>query len=152
MGMMGRRVVAVVAVMALVAGGPLARLATAQQPGPMEPPSPLTEPSPAEPQPPAPEPRAAIEEREPRGKHRRGLDLYDVGAAVMTVAGAPLKGVVCVVGGVLGAALFVATLGTADRAAAAVVRESCAHRWIVRGADIRPEVAIEHARDGVPGY
>jgi hypothetical protein len=57
----------------------------------------------------------------------------------MTVAGAPLKGVVCVVGGAVGVTLFLVTFGSADRASAAVVREGCAQRWIVRGSDIRPE-------------
>jgi hypothetical protein len=68
-----------------------------------------------------------------------GTDGYDVGAAIMTVAGAPFKGVVCLLGGVAGAALFVATFGNADRESAAVVREGCDLRWIVRGDDIRPD-------------
>ena len=148
---MGLRVVTVVMVMALAACGPPVRLVAALPPVPTEPPSPVAEPPAAEPPSPALRTRPAPEEREARRAHRRGLDVYDVGAVVMTVAGAPLKGVVCAVGGVLGAALFVATLGSADRASAAVVRESCAQRWIVRGDDIRPD-AIQYNRDGVAGH
>jgi len=66
-------------------------------------------------------------------------DGYDVGAAIMTVAGAPLKGAVCLIGGVVGATLFLATFGSADRQSAAVVREGCDQRWLVRGEHLRPD-------------
>lgn len=69
----------------------------------------------------------------------RGADAYDVGAGFMTVIGMPLKGIVCGLGGVAGFTLFVATFGSADRASAAIVREGCDQRWIVRGDDIRPD-------------
>jgi hypothetical protein len=55
------------------------------------------------------------------------------------VVGAPLKGAVCLIGGVAGGTLFLATFGYADRQAAAVVREGCDQRWVVRGDDIRPD-------------
>jgi hypothetical protein len=70
---------------------------------------------------------------------RRNTDAYDVGAAIMTVVGAPLKGAVCFLGGVAGGTLFLVTFGYADRAAADVVREGCDQRWVVRGDDIRPD-------------
>jgi hypothetical protein len=70
---------------------------------------------------------------------KRNTDGYDVGAAIMTVVGAPLKGAVCLIGGVAGGTLFLATFGYADRQAAAVVREGCDQRWVVRGDDIRPD-------------
>ena len=57
----------------------------------------------------------------------------------MTVIGIPLKAVVCGLGGVAGFTLFVVTFGSADWASAAVVREGCDQRWIVRGDDIRPD-------------
>ena len=69
----------------------------------------------------------------------RGPDAYDVGAGVMTVIGMPLKGIVCFLGGVTGLTLYIATFGSADRASAAIVREGCVQRWIVRGDDIRPD-------------
>src|SRR5512145_1475539 len=69
----------------------------------------------------------------------RGPDAYDVGAGVFTVVGMPLKGVVCFAGGVAGLTLFVLTFGSADRASAAIIREGCDQRWIVRGDDIRPD-------------
>lgn len=78
-------------------------------------------------------------EQAPAPESRRGPDAYDVAAGAMTVIGAPLKAVVCGLGGVVGLTLFVLTFGSADRAAAAVVREGCEQRWVVRGEDIRPE-------------
>ena len=118
---MSVRLVAVVMVVALVAGGPLAQLAAAQQPAQTDEP-----------------PAAAVSE----GRIvRRGADAYDVGAVAMTLAGAPLKLVVCALSGVLGVTLFFITFGTADRATAAVVREGCGQKWIVRGDDIRPDVS-----------
>ena len=68
-------------------------------------------------------------------------DGYDVGAAIMTVAGAPLKGLVCGIGAVVGATLFLATFGSADRASAAVVKEGCDQRWLVRGEHLRPDLS-----------
>lgn len=70
---------------------------------------------------------------------KRSPDGYDVGAAIMTVVGAPLKGAVCFIGGVVGGTLFLVTFGSADRASAAVVREGCDQRWLVRGEHLRPD-------------
>ncbi len=74
---------------------------------------------------------------------KRNTDGYDVGAAVMTVVGAPLKGAVCLIGGAVGATLFLATFGHADRQSAAVVREGCDQRWLVRGEHLRPDPGPE---------
>lgn len=118
---MGARLVAVV-VVAVALVGPFQSLALAQQPSQPQPqPSQMQQPSP------------------PRKAPSGGSDAYDVGAGAMTVVGMPLKAGVCVVGGVFATALFIATLGSADYATAAVVREGCDQRWIVRGDDIRPE-------------
>lgn len=127
---MSARLVAMVIVVALTAGGPLAPLAAAQQP---EQPSPQVAP------PPAPPVSAAAEERALRRAFRRAPDFYDLGALAMTVVGAPLKLVVCAGGVVVGTVLFVATFGTGDRVSAAVVREGCTPNWIVTGKDIRPD-------------
>jgi hypothetical protein len=115
---MSVRLMAAGVAMALCVAGPLQPLAEAQQA-----------------QPPM-EARSA-----PSAK--RGPDGYDVGAAIMTVAGAPLKGIVCGIGAVVGATLFVATFGSADRASAAVVREGCDVRWLVLGEHIRPDPGPE---------
>jgi hypothetical protein len=72
-----------------------------------------------------------------------GPDAYDVGAAIMTVAGAPLKGIVCGLGALTGAALFIVTFGSADRISANVVREGCDQRWLVLGEHIRPDPGPE---------
>jgi hypothetical protein len=70
-------------------------------------------------------------------------DAYDVGAAIMTVVGAPLKGAVCLLGGAAGTTLFLATFGYADRESAAVIREGCDQRWLVRGEHLRPDPGPE---------
>jgi hypothetical protein len=130
---MSARLVAMVIVVALAAGGPLAPLAAAQQPAQPEQPSPQVAP------PPPPPMSAAAEERALRRAFRRAPDFYDLGALGMTVVGAPLKLVVCAGGVLVGTLLFVATFGSADRVSAAVVREGCTPNWIVTGKDIRPE-------------
>jgi hypothetical protein len=84
---------------------------------------------------------AAAQANSNAGKHP--TDGYDVGAAIMTVVGAPLKGAVCVIGGAVGATLFLATFGYADREAADLVREGCDQRWIVRGEHLRPDPGPE---------
>ncbi len=122
---MGARLIAAAVVVALALAGPLPPLAAAQESGP--PPS-----IPARPE------VSASPDDEPEGVEEP-FDFYDVGAVAMTVVGFPLKAVVCGVGGVVGAALFLITFGSADRASAAVVREGCGQNWVVTGRDIRPE-------------
>ncbi len=123
---MGARLIAAAVMMALALAGPLQPLAAAQQSGP--PPS-----VPARPEVSAAPEDDFEEDVEPP------LDFYDVGAVAMTVVGFPLKAVVCGFGGIVGAALFVVTFGSAARASAAVVREGCAQNWVVTGRDLRPE-------------
>src|SRR5262245_24681829 len=74
---------------------------------------------------------------------KSGPDAYDVGAAIMTVAGAPLKGIVCGIGAITGAAMFIVTFGSADRVSAEIVREGCNQRWLVLGEHIRPDPGPE---------
>lgn len=125
---MGARLIAAAVVAALVLAGPLQPLAAAQESGP-----PLNVPARSEVSAsPADDEWEDVDVEEP-------FDAYDVGAAVMTVVGLPLKAVVCGIGGVVGATLFLITFGSADRASAAVVREGCGQNWIVTGRDIRPE-------------
>ncbi|MGH7389432.1 MAG: hypothetical protein ACREM3_08210 [Candidatus Rokuibacteriota bacterium] len=94
---------------------------------------------PAPSQAPQPQPSQMQQPEQPQRAPSRGSDAYDFGAGAMTVVGMPLKAGVCVIGGVFATALFIATLGSADYATAAVVKEGCGQRWIVRGDDIRPE-------------
>ncbi len=162
---MGARLVAVVMV-ALALAGPFQSLALAQQtsqppqsqpaqpepaaqPPQPEPAAQPPQPEPAAQQPPQPEPAAQPQmyqgsvqgqpAPEPQQAPRRKTDGYDVGAGIMTVAGAPLKAGVCVVGTVAAALLFILTFGSADAATAATFEEGCTHqRWVVRGDDLRP--------------
>ena len=69
----------------------------------------------------------------------RGVDMYDVLAVLMTISGAPPKFAVCLLGILVGNLLFTITLGSADRASAAVMAEGCGQNWHVKGKDIRPE-------------
>jgi hypothetical protein len=109
---------------ALVLAGPLQPLAAAQR---SSPPS-----APARPE------LAAAPDEEFEEDIEPPVDFYDLGAVFMTIVGFPLKAVVCGVGGVVGATLFLITFGSAERASAAVVREGCAQNWIVSGRDLRP--------------
>jgi hypothetical protein len=70
---------------------------------------------------------------------KTGPDAYDVGAAIMTVGGAPLKGIVCGLGALFGAAMFIVTFGSADKVSAEIVREGCDQRWLVLSEHIRPD-------------
>lgn len=112
---MGTRLVAVWLAVALLVAGPLAPLASAQQAAPQ------------------------TDQMGTEVKPRRP-DAYDVGAGVYTVLKAPFNVALCAVGGVVGAALFAVTLGSAYRATTRVIEEGCGGPWIVRGDDIRPEV------------
>ncbi|HMH49384.1 MAG TPA: hypothetical protein VK548_04070 [Candidatus Acidoferrum sp.] len=102
--------------------GMLPSRALAQQPAPAAPASPpaVVEVMPAE---------------RPAGP---GADVYDVGATVITVARAPFNAAICALGAVAGLTLFAITLGSGYRATTRTIEEGCAHRWIVRGDDIRP--------------
>jgi hypothetical protein len=114
------------ALVSVVLLGPAAPWARAQQPTP--PPAVVVEVAPPEMAPP---------ERQPA----RGVDAYDVGATVVTVAKAPFNVALCALGTAVGTALFAMTLGSAYRASTRVFEEGCAQKWIVRGDDIRPRAA-----------
>lgn len=113
------RVMAACVVAALALAGPFQSLALAQQQSQTDPFKEQVTPA----KPPGP----------------RGADAYDVAAGFMTVIGMPLKGIVCGIGGLAGLTLYVATFGSADYASAAIIKEGCDQRWIVRGNDIRPD-------------
>jgi hypothetical protein len=112
---------------AVILLGPLAPRTLAQQPAP----------SPAPPS----QPAVVIEVSPPERPMARGTDIYDVGASVVTVAKAPFNAALCALGGAMGTALFLMTLGSAYKASTRVIEEGCAQRWIIRGDDLRPRGA-----------
>ena len=75
----------------------------------------------------------------PPPPRRVGADIYSFGAGVMTVAKMPFNVGLCAIGTVLGAGLFLITLGSGYRASTRVVEEGCRGPWVVRGDDIRPD-------------
>ncbi len=122
----GVRLIAVVAVLALVLAGPLAPLVAAQQPT-------------------AP-PRTDLY---PDGTtERQGPDVYDAGAVAATAIGMPLKAGICALSGALGLALLVATFGSAYKASTRTVEEGCGQKWILTGDDLRPDRASRAYDDG----
>lgn len=115
-----RRVIAC-ALVAVIVFGPLSE-ALAQQPASQ----------------PAPPPGVIVEMVTPEPPPMRGRDIYDVGAGVVTVAKAPFNVALCALGGGVGTALFLMTLGSAYKASTRVIEEGCAQKWIVSGDDLRP--------------
>jgi hypothetical protein len=97
-------------------------------------------PPPAPPQPAAQPPdlfRETLRASEPPPP-RRGADLYDVAAGVVTVAKMPFNVGLCALGGMVGVGVFLVTLGSGYKASARVVEEGCRGPWLVRGDDLRP--------------
>jgi hypothetical protein len=116
----GVRLIAAMAVLALVLAGPLAPLVAAQQP--------------------VMPPRTDLDAD--RVSERQGPDVYDAGAVAMTAIGMPLKAAVCAISGVLGLTLLVTTFGSAHRGSAALVEEGCGQKWILNGDDLRSGGAV----------
>ena len=140
------RAVAVSVMLSLAWAGPLAPLATAQQPVTPQPVAQQTvAPPPAVP---ATPPQMFQEDVRP-APERRGTDAYDVGAVAATAFGLPLKAALCGLGAVLGVVTFVGTFAARPDASAAVIEEGCGGKaaWIVRGSDIRPRPSVSKAFD-----
>lgn len=116
------RAVAVSMVLSLAWAGPLAPLATAQQPAS----------APAETQ---------------SAPARRGIDVYDIGAVAVTGLGLPFKGAICGLGFAMSAIVFMGSFAARPDAAVGVLDEGCGSkaRWIVRGSDIRPQPSATKA-------
>jgi hypothetical protein len=133
------RAVAVSVMLSLAWAGPLAPLATAQQPA--APPAETAPPPPAAPQP------QVFQEQVKLVPDRRGVDAYDVGAGAMTALGFPLKIAICGLAGVFGLVVFAGSFAARPDAAAGIVDEGCGSnaRWIVRGSDIRPRPSASKA-------
>jgi hypothetical protein len=134
------RILTVVMALAVLATGPLAPLAAAQQPTQNPPP-----PEPM-PQPMAPPPPPDVPEQE---SHLGESAAYNVGAGIANVFYIPGKGLLCGVGGAVGIFILFISLGSAPRPAAYFAREGCGGKWILTGDDLRPdsEVRFDWERD-----
>ena len=131
------RILAVVVVLAMLATGPFAPLAAAQQPAPSSPPQ----------QPVAQQPQD-LPEQESRMAESAA---YNVGAGIANVFYIPGKGLLCGLGGAVGIFILIVSIGSAPRPAAYFAREGCGGKWILTGDDLRPEAhyrAFEWETDG----
>ena len=128
----GSRILTVVVALAMLATGPLAPLAAAQQPAPSSPPPVQPMPQPAAPPPPpdVPEPESHLGESA----------AYNVGAGIANVFYIPGKGLLCGVGGAVGIFILIISIGSAPKPAAYFAREGCGGKWILTGDDLRPDV------------
>ena len=90
---------------------------------------------------PAPQPAVVVAAPAAEAPVARGIDGYDVGAGIVTVAKTPFNIVLCALGTGTAITLFALTLGSAYRASTRVVEEGCGQRWLVRGDDLRPRGA-----------
>jgi len=129
----GIRILAVVVALALLATGPLAPLAVAQQPTPPPPATP-SQPAPA-PQPVAQQP-PDIPEQE---SHLAESAAYNVGAGIANVFYIPGKGLLCGLGGMVGIFIMIVSIGSQPKTAAYFAREGCGGKWILTGDDLRPD-------------
>ena len=135
------RILTVVVALAMLAAGPLAPLAAAQQPPAQTPPPPEPMPQPAV-TPPPPD----LPEQE---SHMGEAAAYNIGAGIANVFYIPGKGLLCGVGGAVGIFILFISLGSAPKPAAYFAREGCGGKWILTGDDLRPdsEVRFDWERD-----
>jgi len=68
---------------------------------------------------------------------------YKVGAGVATAVNIPLRGVLCVLGGVAGFVVLVITFGSGYRTAARATEEGCGGPWVITPAHLKGEPAKE---------
>ena len=64
---------------------------------------------------------------------------YKVGAGVATAVNIPLRGVLCVLGGVAGLVVLVITFGSGYRTAARAAEEGCGGPWVITPAHLKGE-------------
>ena len=124
----GIRILAVVVALAILATGPLAPLAVAQQPAPTTPPpaaQPAMQPPPQD-----------IPEQE---SHLAESAAYNVGAGIANVFYIPGKGLLCGLGGAVGIFILIISIGSQPKPAAYFAREGCGGKWILTGDDLRPD-------------
>src|SRR2546429_9825469 len=126
----GSRILTVVVALAMLATGPLAPLAAAQQPAPSSPP-------PAQP---TPQPMAQQPQDLPEPESHLGESAaYNVGAGIANVFYIPGKGLLCGIGGAVGIFLLIVSIGSAPKPAPYFAREGCGGQWILTRGDLRPD-------------
>ena len=146
----GMRILAVAVLFLMLMTGPLAPIAFAQQPSPVQPEPAAQQPAP-QPEPvaqqPAPQPMP-----EPLRESRMAESAaYNVGAGIANVFYIPGKCILCAAGVTSGVLIMLFTIGSAPRPAAYFAREGCGGRWYLVGDDLRPETeirAFDWERDG----
>jgi hypothetical protein len=171
----GMRTLAVAVSLLMLMTGPLAPIAFAQQPSPVqaeppaqqqptpqpEPPAqqqPTPQPGPAAQQQPTPQPEPAAQPPaqqgmpEPLRESRMAESAaYNLGAGIANVFYIPGKCILCAAGVASGVLVMLFTIGSAPRPAAYFAREGCGGRWYLVGDDLRPENeirAFDWERDG----
>jgi hypothetical protein len=149
----GMRILAVAVSFLMLMTGPLAPIAFAQQPSPVQPePAAQQQPTP-QPEPAAQQPaQQAMPQPEPLRESRQGESAaYNVGAGIANIFYIPGKCILCAAGVTSGVLIMLFTIGSAPRPAAYFAREGCGGRWYLVGDDLRPESeirAFDWERDG----
>jgi len=142
------RILTVLVALSLLATGPLAPLAVAQQPAPpaqppQQQPMPMPQPEPQ----PAAQP-AMIQPEVPEQDSRLAESAaYNVGAGIANVFYIPGKGLLCGLGGAVGIFIMIVSIGSAPRPAAYFAREGCGGKWVLTGDDLRPDDSHYRAFD-----
>jgi|SRR5438093_240756 len=126
------RTLAVAVSLVMLLTGPLAPLANAQQPAP-------TEPAPAQPAPTQPAPTQTMEMKPDTSGRAAESAAYNIGAGVANVFYVPGKVALCGLGGLVGVAVMIVSIGSAPRTAAGFAREGCGGKWVLTGDDLKPE-------------
>jgi hypothetical protein len=123
----GFRMLAVMVSLVTLVTGPLAPLASAQQPTTSPPPPPVTTQMPP------------ITEVPPQRYDESQSAAYDVGAGIANVFYVPGKGFLCFLGGAVGIFVMIVSVGSQPKTAAYFAREGCGGKWLLTGEDIRPD-------------
>lgn len=125
--MTAARVVAAAVALCMTLTGPLVPYAAAQQPPQTATPG---------------QPELFQEQLKVTPEYQRHRGLYTTGAVFVNMFLVPGRAITCGLGGLTAGGVLLVTLGTAYRAASAVVREGCGGKWIVTGDDLRPEPGL----------
>ena len=115
------RSTALTATLALLLGGPLAPMGSAQQP--------------------ATSGQADVMQEALKASARSDADktLYDIGAGAVNLFHVPGKTVVCGLSVLVSAPVLFITFGTAYKLMSEMVHEGCGGKWVLRGDDLRSE-------------